>query len=122
MISRALIGIAVIGAALSSQTEEGQVRVLRDPWGVPHVLSETDYGVGYGYGWALAEDRLEEALNGYWTVLGRRTEVDGEEAMDIDRTFKLLRLTQDAERAFDKLPKLVRDVAEGYAAGFNDAC
>ena len=120
MISKALIAIAVISAALSNQTEEGQVRVLRDPWGVPHVLSETDYGVGYGYGWALAEDRLEEALNGYWTVLGRRTEVDGEEAMDIDRTFKLLRLTQDAERAFDKLPKLVRDVAEGYAAGFND--
>ena len=32
---------------------EQSVRVLRDPWGVPHVLASSDYGAGYGYGWAL---------------------------------------------------------------------
>ncbi len=120
MISGAVLGLVALVASPGLQEEQGQTTVLRDPWGVPHVLSETDYGAGYGYGWALAEDRLEEALSGYWTVLGRRTEIEGEAALKIDRTFRLLRLTKDAEAAFDDLPALVKEVSSGFAAGIND--
>ena len=63
----------------SPQERSESVRVLRDPWGVPHVLADSDYGAGYGYGWAVSEDRLKEALSGYWTVQGRRTEIEGED-------------------------------------------
>jgi len=99
---------------------EESVRVLRDPWGVPHVIADSDYGAGYGYGWALSEDRLKEALSGYWTVQGRRTEIEGEDALGIDRTFRLLQLTKHAEDAFAEYPAIVREVATGFADGVND--
>jgi len=120
MLSSAVVGLLTLMVATVPQEQDGEVSVLRDPWGVPHVLSESDYGAGYGYGWALCEDHLEGALSGYWTVLGRRTEIEGEEALKIDRTFRLLRLTEDAEAAFDGLPALVKEVSSGFAAGIND--
>jgi acyl-homoserine-lactone acylase len=104
----------------SPQGMSESVRVLRDPWGVPHVLADSDYGAGYGYGWAVSEDRLKEALSGYWTVQGRRTEIEGKDALGIDRTFRLLRLAKHAEEAFPGYPALVRDVATGFADGVND--
>jgi len=120
MFTCAVIGWVALTVSPAPQEQGGRATVLRDPWGVPHVLSESDYGAGYGYGWALSEDRLEEALSGYWTVQGRRTEIEGEEALDIDRTFRLLHLAEDAEAAFDELPELVVEVCSGFADGIND--
>ncbi|MBQ73166.1 MAG: hypothetical protein CMJ67_09720, partial [Planctomycetaceae bacterium] len=78
--------------SLPAQAEE--VRVIRDPWGVPHVFASSNHGVGYGYGWAIGEDRLEEALSAMWTANGRRTEIEGAGAVDIDRTFRLMRIAE----------------------------
>ena len=116
----ALSILAVITCGSQAPESKESVRLLRDPWGVPHVLAESDYGAGYGYGWALSEDRLTEALSGMWTVQGRRTEIEGEAALGIDRTFRLLRLTEHAGAAFDGYPTVVREVATGFAAGMND--
>lgn len=110
---------ALLPAIPTLQEPQQSVRVLRDPWGVPHVLADSDYGAGYGYGWALAEDRLEEALSAYWTVQGRRTEIEGEKAQPIDRTFRLLRLADHAQEALAGQPEMVREVAAGFAAGMN---
>ena len=41
----------------------------------------------------------------------------GEEALEIDRTFRLLRLTQDAEAAFDDLPAVAKMGSEVRAVG-----
>lgn len=120
MTAPLLMALAAVLHCVPTAQESEEVRVLRDPWGVPHVLAESDYGAGYGYGWALAEDRLIEALSGMWTVQGRRTEIEGEEALGIDRTFRLLRLVDHAEAAFDGYPALVKDIATGFAAGIND--
>ena len=49
--------------AHSGEGEEETIRILRDPWGVPHVMGESDYGAMYGFGWALAEDQLENVLS-----------------------------------------------------------
>jgi hypothetical protein len=120
MLTCIVFGWVTLMVSQAPQEHAGKVTVLRDPWGVPHVLSESDYGAGYGYGWALSEDRLEEALSGYWTVQGRRTEIEGEGALEIDRTFRLLHLVEDMETAFDGLPALVKEVSSGFAAGIND--
>lgn len=96
-----------------------EVRIIRDPWGVPHVFASSNHGVGYGYGWAIGEDRLEEALSAMWTATGRRSEIDGAGAVDIDRTFRLMRIAEFIEKAWDRYPAEVRDLGEGYADGLN---
>ena len=101
----------------ASQAEE--VRIIRDPWGVPHVFASSNHGVGYGYGWAIGEDRLEEALSAMWTANGRRTEIEGAGAVDIDRTFRLMRIAEFIEAGWDRYPDSVKQIGEGYADGLN---
>ncbi len=96
-----------------------EVRIIRDPWGVPHIFADTNHGVGYGYGWAIGEDRLEEALSAMWTANGRRSEIDGAKAIDIDRTFRLMRIAEFIEQGWDEYPAEVRAIGEGFADGLN---
>lgn len=95
------------------------MRIVRDLWGVPHVLAESDYGALYGYGWALSEDLLEETLSALWTAQGRRTEIDGPDALPFDRANRWLRVVADVERRWDDYPADVRETAQGFADGVN---
>ena len=113
-----LTGLLSIVSSHSTAMAE-DVRVVRDPWGVPHVFAASNHGVGYGFGWAVGEDRLDEALSAMWTATGRRSEIDGRRGIDIDRTFRLMRIAEFIEEAWDGYPAGVREIAEGYAAGLN---
>jgi len=37
---------------------QGRVTIRRDEYGMPHVYAGTVYGLFYGYGYAVAQDRL----------------------------------------------------------------
>ena len=102
-----------------STSSAEEVRILRDPWGVPHILAESDYGALYGHGWCLAEDQLDSALNALWTVQGRRSEIDGEVALGLDRTMRLMRLHSDIEKAWPNYPPEFREATRGFADGIN---
>ena len=103
--------------ALAEEMEE--VRIIRDPWGVPHVIGESDYGSMYGLGWATAEDQLEMALDNYWTIQGRRSELDGRPGVGSDRTIRHLRMVADVEAWLKDAPPEVVEIANGYADGMN---
>ena len=49
----------------------GQVTILRDEWGTPHVYAAREEDGYYGWGYAMAEDRLESVLRRYLAVQGR---------------------------------------------------
>ena len=103
--------------ALAEEMEE--VRIIRDPWGVPHVIGDSDYGSMYGLGWATAEDQLEMALDNYWTIQGRRSELDGRPGVGSDRTIRHLRIVADVEAWLKNAPPEVVEIANGYADGMN---
>ncbi len=114
MIARCLAFLLLSGVAAADS-----VRILRDPWGVPHVLAESDYAAMYGLGWAVGEDQLVEALSALWTAQGRRSEVDGEDAIGVDRTMRLMRVTSDIEEAWPNYEESFRETSLGFAAGLN---
>jgi len=97
----------------------GAALLLRDRWGVPHVLSATDRGAGYGLGWAQAQDQAETVLRALWRVQGRASEIDGEQALAADRAARLLRLVDHARAGWPALEQPVRDLVEGFVAGFD---
>ncbi|MCH2161955.1 MAG: penicillin acylase family protein, partial [Phycisphaerales bacterium] len=107
------------GSGPASGLDDEEVRILRDPWGVPHILAESDYGALYGHGWALAEDQLVNALNALWTVQGRRTEIDGPGALGIDRTMRLMRIHSDIEDAWDTYDEEFTRATNGFSDGIN---
>ncbi|MBN1944412.1 MAG: penicillin acylase family protein [Bradymonadales bacterium] len=99
---------------------ENAVRIIRDRWGVPHILASSERAAGYGYGWAQATDQLEQVLISLWTAQGRRTEIEGEALLEVDRSMRLLRLVDDVEEAFDGYPVEIQEYLQGFAQGIND--
>ena len=45
-----------------------QVKIIRDDFGIPHIFADTDEAAAYGFGYAQAEDRLEQLLQNYRTA------------------------------------------------------
>jgi acyl-homoserine lactone acylase PvdQ len=57
------------------------VTIYRDNFGVPHIVGDDDEAAFYGYGFAQAEDHLEEMMLQYRDAQGRRAEVQGINAL-----------------------------------------
>ncbi len=51
-----VLSFALTGVLYGS--EGGEVTIKRDNYGVGHVYADTVYGLYYGYGYAVAQDRL----------------------------------------------------------------
>ena len=49
--------LVVVGAVASPKAEYGEIELVRDTWGIPHIFSKTDAGAMYGLGYATAEER-----------------------------------------------------------------
>ena len=46
-----------------------RVTIIRDNYGVPHIYARSKEGLAYGCGYAVAQDRLWQALNLVWLLL-----------------------------------------------------
>ena len=95
----------------------GPVRIARDPCGVPHVSAGTDADLIFGFGYAVAQDRLFQLEHIRRKAAGRLAEVLGPEAVESDRLFRTLDLTGLAEREWAGLPAETRDFVAAYATG-----
>ena len=63
----------------------GSVVIKRDGYGVPSIYAEDTYSLFYGYGYALAEDRLFQMESTKRSSQGRAAEVFGAEYLQKDR-------------------------------------
>ena len=95
------------------------VTIYRDTWGVPHVVGITDESAMFGAAYARAEDQLPEDEPFFLDALGRRAELDGEEAFAGDRLVRAYRIPELAKAEYDAAPPKIRAMAEAYADGVN---
>src|SRR5438094_302476 len=95
----------------------GPVRIARDPRGVPHVSAGTDPDLFFGFGYAVAQDRLFQLEYVRRKAAGRLAEVLGPEAVESDRLFRTLDLAGLAGREWAGLPAETRELVAAYAAG-----
>jgi penicillin amidase len=99
--------------------ETSAVRIVRDGYGVPHIYADSVYGLYYGYGYAIAEDRLFQMEMSRRSTQGTVAEVLGPDYVDYDKTARTLFSPASIRRQLDGLSQADRDVFEGYAAGIN---
>jgi acyl-homoserine-lactone acylase len=74
-----LAGVAVPALATTAQpsTASYDVTITRTEYGIPHIVAG-DYGsLGYGYGYAFAQDNICTMAADYVTVLGQRSRFFG---------------------------------------------
>src|SRR5689334_9441929 len=74
-------GIISVAASASHDPLSSRVSIYRDNYGVPHVVGESQAATFFGYGYAQAEDHLEEMMLQYRDAQGRRTEIQGIDAL-----------------------------------------
>ncbi len=96
-----------------------EVTIIRDEHGTAHVYAEDTYGVFYGYGYSIAQDRLYQMEMAKRSTQGRVSEVLGSEYIDFDIA---TRSNYDPASIMSQLAQLNEDnrnVFDGYAAGMN---
>lgn len=74
----AAVTLAAAGAASAATAPIGnQVRVTRDSAGIPHIVASNFKALGYGEGWAFAQDNLCTFANDVVTLEGQRSRYFG---------------------------------------------
>lgn len=99
--------------------EHGSVVIKRDEYGIPNIYADDIYSLYYGYGYALAEDRLFQIESERLAAQGRAAEVFGPDYLAKD-----IAMLTNYDPA-DLIPQLVRlegehrKVFDGMVAGIN---
>src|SRR5947209_1127902 len=91
----------------------------RDEYGVPQIYAHSVYGLFYGYGYAVAQDRLFQMEMAKRSTQGRVAEVLGEAFVGFDRATRGNYWPASIERQIAALPQSDRNILDGYAAGMN---
>lgn len=108
------------------------VTVTRTTYGIPHIKASDFASLGYGYGYAFAEDNLCVMMDDYLTTRGQRAQylgasgtytipANGSTANNVDGDFFWKLIASDANVAkfkADADPR-VQQAVPGYVDGFN---
>ncbi len=120
MIFLIIIGfLTVLLPPCAFSITDNQVVIKRDQYGVPHVYAQTTYGIFYGYGYSIAQDRLFQLEMARRGGQGLVAEVLGEKYIDFDRKIRANYNPASIIKQLNDLPEDDKAVFEGYAAGVN---
>jgi acyl-homoserine lactone acylase PvdQ len=97
----------------------GSVKIVRDHFGVPHIIAADEPSLFYGVGYAQAEDQLENVAQNYLRAAGRSAEFEGPGALNQDHLIRALGVPQRSEAQYRQLSDELRAQLDAYAAGLN---
>ena len=121
--------IALFALTLASVAPVGQptlaaqpttARILRDPYGVPHIYADTLYDLFYANGYAMTQDRLTQLELYRRGSLGRLAEALGPEMLESDiRARRELYTRAERDALLSALPSQQQIILEAYRDGIN---
>src|SRR6266478_5705757 len=126
-----LLLLAVAAPANGTDRISHQVTIYRDNYGVPHIVGETEEATFFGYGYAQAEDHLEQMMLQYRDAQGRRAEIQGSAALgdgylhfipyeyrwDGDYLQRLFRTRKCVVENKDKIARRTLPILDAFARG-----
>jgi penicillin amidase len=96
------------------------VRITRDRYGVPTVRANTQYGLLYGNGYAIAQDRLWQMELYRRQARGEMAEIMGSRALEQDKAARTEGYTDaELQMQISRLPRELQDALDALAAGIN---
>ncbi|PJK32771.1 acylase [Pseudomonas sp. S10E 269] len=130
-LSRVCVAGVLLGVSLAASAREhvtqASADIRRTSYGVPHIRANDERGLGFGIGYAYAQDNLCLLANEVVTVNGQRAKYFGPEQATLEERNNLASdvffgwlNTPDAVTAFWKAqsPQIQQRI-EGYVAGYN---
>jgi penicillin G amidase len=95
------------------------VKIIRDIYGVPHIIASNERDLFFGAGYAAAEDRLFQMVLARRAVQGRLAEIFGNSYIESDQKMRILGLYNHAKRTLPQLSVEIQDWLQAYADGVN---
>ena len=96
---------------------EGSVTIHRDRRGIPHIVARSPRDLWFGFGVAMAQDRLFQMDYLRRKGLGRLAEVLGQDGLAHDLVARTVGLNRIARAEWLRLPTETRDVLDAFSAG-----
>lgn len=97
--------------------------ITRTSFGIPHIVADDWGSLGFGQGYAFAQDRACTLIDQVIKVRGERSKWfgpgDSEANLNSDFAYHHLGLHDDADQRFGDQPKTVAEMVQGYVDGFN---
>ena len=97
--------------------------ITRTTYGIPHIVADDWGSLGFGQGYAFAQDRACTLIDQVIKVRGERSKWfgpgDGDANLNTDFAYRQLGLHATADKRFANQPPNVADMIKGYVAGFN---
>ncbi len=129
MVVASALALAACDAG-GAETGRYEAEIRRTAFGVPHIKAKDMGGIGYGYGYASAQDNLCEIADRLLTVAGERAKFLGPGENDANITSDLYHQRMIGSKRVEALlagpadspdtpTAEARALADGYAAGFN---
>jgi penicillin amidase len=108
-----------ISGTLNLPELQAPVKILRDRWGVPHILAENYPDLFFAQGFVHAQDRLWQMEFNRRLVAGRLSEILGEVSLLLDRWMRIIGMRRVAEKEFSLLEASTQAILTAYAEGIN---
>ncbi len=95
------------------------VRIERDEWGVPHIHAAKDEDLFFGFGYAMAQDRLFQLDYLRRRGMGRLSEILRQEGIELDLIARTVGLNRIAAAEWTALPDETRRLLQKFSDGIN---
>jgi acyl-homoserine-lactone acylase len=106
-------------AAARWRSEASAVRIVRDEWGIAHVIGRSDADAVFGAMYAQAEDDFHRIEHNYLVALGRLAEAEGDAAIYGDLRQRLFVDPDGLRRAYGRSPEWLRALMRAWADALN---
>ncbi|MBM80000.1 MAG: hypothetical protein CMJ78_05335 [Planctomycetaceae bacterium] len=103
----------------SVQGIHSAVNIDRDDRGIPNITAENDEDLFFGYGVAMAEDRLFQLDYLRRKGSGRLAEVLGPDGVELDLIARTVGLHRIATAEWERLPEETQVILNAFPAGIN---
>ncbi|WP_286919467.1 acylase [Pseudomonas sp. UBA6753] len=128
-LAAALVAFSVGAAPLQSAAADASAQIRRTSYGVPHIVAKDERGLGYGIGYAYAQDNLCLLANEVLTVSGERSRYFGAKGKTLEQRdnlasdvfFAWLNTPAAVDAFLQAQPAPVQALLAGYASGYNRA-
>ena len=99
--------------------QAGNVTIIRDEYGVPHIYGKTDADCVFGLLYAQCEEDFKRVEDNYITMLGRTAEVKGKSELYEDLLTRLTIDSAGARADYAASPDWLKKILQAYADGIN---
>ncbi len=97
----------------------GQVEIVRDGAGTPHITAQTSADLHFGLGFAMAQDRLWQMDRLRRRALGRQAEIMGRAYLAADIAHRTVGIPAIAARDAAAMDAATRSLVGAFVAGIN---